>query len=358
MTLSRETDHILSQERIAVPTGYIPGLDGLRAIAVLWVLLFHAQVPGFSAGFLGVDVFFVLSGFLITSLLMAEIERTGSVRFAAFLMRRAVRLFPALIAMLVVFVMLAGTYPTAPPLPLLQAVLAATYMSDYGVAVFDIPREISHTWSLAVEAKFYLFWPFVLVFLLRRVGLADAWRFIALAALAATVWRFVNFAYLPDWNLAYYRFDTRLSGLLLGGALAAALRSAHAERLVRNLRTTAILLVPGLALISRGWGDPVLITWGCSLVEVATAATILAVIARPDGPVRVLTSPVLVGLGRLSYGIYLWHYPVFRWMREDYAWSSVLLVGGAISLALAWLSFVTIERFALRFRMRPAAREA
>jgi peptidoglycan/LPS O-acetylase OafA/YrhL len=335
----------------AVAGGYVAGLDGLRAVAVVLVFLFHAKVPGFGAGFFGVDVFFVLSGFLITSLLMEEAAKTGTIRIGHFLWRRVLRLAPALVAMVAVFVLLAPHFPVAVKAPYLQSIFALSYLSDYSSAfIFGHRGELSHTWSLSVEAKFYLVWPVLLILILRKSGQADAWRAILFAAAIATLWRMANAAVLPDWNITYYRFDTRLSGLLLGAALAAVLWSSQGQRVVQMAARMLVIPAITLLLLPLAWGDRLLLVFGCSLVELASAIAILAVVGQSVTWIGFLGLPALAWLGRLSYGLYLWHYPVIRWMRPDWDWHGIVLVGFPVALALAWLSHVTLERFVLRFR--------
>ncbi len=348
-------------ERPAAPAlslaGHLPALDGIRAVAVMLVFLFHAKVPGFSAGFLGVDVFFVLSGFLITGLLLTEVERKGSLDYPAFLRRRTVRLMPALLVMVAVFVGLAGIFPVEPAKPAFQAALAVLYLADYGVAFADMPDELSHAWSLAVEAKFYLIWPAVVLALTKRIPAERLWTAFALLALIATLWRAGNAVFLSGWDITYYRFDTRLSGLLAGAALAAALRAGVADRLRGLAPVLTVLLFAALAVTPMQWGDKGLLIWGCAISEAATIGLIVVVVGRPGIIARGLSVWPLVGLGRLSYGVYLWHYPVIRGLRPLVDWPGVAVLGFAVSLVLAWLSFVTVERAAAAYRARPLTRQ-
>jgi peptidoglycan/LPS O-acetylase OafA/YrhL len=344
-----------SSPATAALPAYVPGLDGLRAVAVVLVFLFHARVPGFGAGFFGVDLFFVLSGYLITDLLMAEIARSGRVDLIRFLSRRSLRLLPALVAMLLVFVALAPHFPEVVENPALQALLAFAYVSDYSFALIGLPDQIGHTWSLAVEAKFYLIWPFLLALILRWTGQAEAWKVIAVLVLLATAWRISNVRFVAGWDITYYRFDTRLSGLLVGATLAALIRSGAIRPVVDRLVWLVPVPIAAAMLVPMEWGDKVLLSLGCSLVELAAAVVILAVLFRPGGLVRGLGHPLLAGLGKLSYGVYLWHYPVIRWLRPEMDWPGVLAVGFLVSLALAWLSYVTVERLARQRRERPVA---
>lgn len=326
--------------------GYVPGLDGIRAVAVLLVVAFHARVPGLSGGFIGVDVFFVLSGYLISALLLQEIDGTGTVDLRAFWRRRTVRLFPALAALLAAFLCVAPWLPLPPAAPLLQALVSLLYMADYVRAFSDIPDYLAHCWSLAVEAKFYLFWPLVLTAWARRLDPNTLVRVIILAALVATSWRMVNLQ-LFSWDVVYFRTDTRLSGLLIGSALAAALRADFRLQIPGWAGFLPLVLLP---LLWREYGYSDMLSWATILVELATAMLVLVALQR-NGPVaRALEFPPVVWLGGLSYGLYLWHYPIMRLLRDDMHWTSTIMIGFPLSVVLAWLSLQTIERWTRRYR--------
>jgi peptidoglycan/LPS O-acetylase OafA/YrhL len=330
---------------------YIPALDGLRAVAIVLVLLFHARAPFGLGGFVGVDVFFVLSGFLITSLLLGEYAARGTVSLRSFYWRRAVRLCPALFALLAVYLLVAPIVWPGAANHGLESAVAGLYLSDYAVAFLGIPQFIGHTWSLSVEEHFYLLWPLVLLWACRRftarqlvIGLAVAW-------VAATLWRAACVADGQSWQLAYYRFDTRLSGLLLGALLAALARDPAALAGVRRYMPRAVLWLP-LALLAGyrfRWGAMEVLVWGLPVIELCTLAVLME-IQRAGGLSRVLAHPSLVWLGKMSYGVYLWHYPIMRVMRDDYPWEFTLLAGTALSIGMAALSFYTIEAWAKRSR--------
>lgn len=213
------------------PVTYSPALDGIRALAALVVVVHHARVPGSPGGFFGVDVFFVLSGYLITRLLIVEHEREGCLRLGHFLIRRLRRLLPALLLMLAAYLLLA---PWIFPDVMLSkhfrdAVLTALYVVNYAAYLGGFVSELAHVWSLAVEMHFYLLWPVVLLGILRlprRLAIAV----IASLYIAATAWRWwgaENFATI--WTF-YVRTDTHCSGLLLGCLLG--LLECHASPLL------------------------------------------------------------------------------------------------------------------------------
>jgi peptidoglycan/LPS O-acetylase OafA/YrhL len=340
---------------------YNPALDGLRAFAVLIVTLFHARAPWVSGGFIGVDVFFVLSGYLITSLLLAELDRHGRIDVMAFWGRRLLRLTPALLAMLAVYVLVA---PLAWPETKdhgAQAGLAALYLSDYTVAFWGTPTRLSHTWSLSVEMQFYLLWPLVLALAWKRWKNGNLASVLLGGWILATLLRWVCTVLGQEWGQVYYRADTHASGLLLGAWLAAALRQpAWRAALHRLLPWLLWLAVAGMFLLRQQWGSVWMQVWGLALAEWATVPLLVA-LQRPTSQLATMFSqPVLVWLGRMSYGVYLWHYPVFSWLRDRTTWDVVVLAGLPLSLALAALSFYTLESWAARWRggraaMRPAS---
>jgi peptidoglycan/LPS O-acetylase OafA/YrhL len=331
---------------------YNPALDGLRAVAVLVVMLFHARAPLVPGGYVGVDVFFVLSGFLITSLLLAELDATGRIDLAGFWRRRLLRLAPALLAMLAAYVLVAPRLWPEVPDHGTQAALAALYLSDYSVAFWGTPSVLSHTWSLAVEMHFYLLWPLILWTACRRWTRASLPAVLAVAWVLATLLRWVWLVRGQEWAQVYYRTDTRLSGLLLGAWLAAALRDPRWRLALRSWQPWALWLpLPALLVVTHfHWGDLWVATWGMAIVELATASLLFGVRDRSSQLATMLARPLLAWLGRISYGLYLWHYPVFFYLRERLRWDEVLLVGFPLSVALAAGSYYTLEAWMARWR--------
>jgi len=314
---------------------YNPALDGLRAVAVLLVLVFHARAEGFGGGFLGVDVFFVLSGYLITRLLADQHSATGGIDVPAFYLRRLRRLYPALLLLLAVHLVVS---PLAFPNRqghARDALIAAAYLSDYGFAFWRVPWVVQHTWSLSVEEHFYLAWPLVLLLVFRLPRRYWAPTILALAG-TATLWRW-NVLFSPGgWHEAYYRFDTRLSGLLLGAA--AAICNPRAPRLAAAGGAALLVLAVSQADAKV---DSALTVW----MAVAEAGSLLLVLGASQ--VRPLSWAPLVWLGKLSYGIYLWHYPIMLWLRGQgiTGWSS-MLIGTVSAVACAAASYYTVERLA------------
>ncbi|HLK38943.1 MAG TPA: acyltransferase, partial [Polyangiaceae bacterium] len=330
---------------------YLPALDGLRAIAVLAVLAFHAQV-GVEGGFFGVEVFFVLSGFLITSLLIAERNRTGSVSLRGFWLRRARRLLPALCVLFVAVVAVSATVvPDSFASTRGDLVGAIFFVSNwwqiahhqsYFMAI-DRPPLLLHLWSLAIEEQFYLVWPVLFAFV---VG---GWRprrlaaVAAAAALASAAWMAALYDPSQDTTGVYYRTDTRLSGLLVGVALAAVLRTARPKDGsgpgVAALDAAALLGFGALAwaLLRLRDTDAVSFQGGFLLVDAATAALVVAAAYPATRSARVLGTTPLVWVGKRSYGLYLWHWPIFAVTRPglDVAWTGAPLLAARLALTFA-----------------------
>ncbi len=328
--------------------GHCAALDGVRGIAILAVVLFHARVPGFGGGYLGVDIFFVLSGFLITSALMDEQARTGRIRYGRFLWRRATRLMPALAVFLAAYLVLAPLFWPQVHNHGWQVLISAVYLADYGVALWFVPQQISHQWSLSLEQHFYLFWPLILI--AARPSPANALRWLLVAWVLTTAWRVECLLAGQSWHQVYYRFDTRLSGLTLGAALAA-LRAMGRWPAMSGGPATCLAVAAALILmVQMPWRWPPAIIFGVTAVEGATVLLIIVALSQGTLGARLLAWPPLAGLGRISYGLYLWHYPIFVYMRPELNGWVVMIAGGSLAFALAVLSFVTVERWGMKLR--------
>lgn len=321
----------------ALGRSYVPELDGLRAIAALLVILFHSDRDGlFQGGFLGVDVFFVLSAFLITSILVDEQDRTGTVLLGRFYWRRAIRLMPALLLFLAVYLAVAPIffpgYPHAR-----DALIAALYVSNFAFVAAQIPPFISHTWSLAAEEQFYLLWPVTLLLLMRVKR--PIWLLVAAWA-ALTALRFVT----DDWIAYYYGLASHGTGLVLGAILYFLVREGKLD-----LRPSHAAIAGGilaiLALNAQMHASTVAIT----IAEFASAVIIGAVVTNP-GAIPVLGARPLVGLGKLSYALYLWHFPISYVLREVGGFATTFTITFALSLGMAMLSYETVEAWGRKLR--------
>jgi len=333
---------------------YLPALDGLRALSVLAVIAFHAQLPHASGGFLGVEVFFVVSGYLITSLLLSEQRQTGSISLPRFWLRRARRLLPALVVLLIAALVLSLTLARESWSDTLSDSAAAMlYLSNWWQVIHhhsyfmdvDRPPLLLHLWSLAVEEQFYLIWPLAVALFGR---LAERWvlRVALLGGTASALWMAWLYDPLVDPTRVYVGSDTRSSGLLLGAALAvllpafdaatAPVRRAHLVR--EGFGVVGLSALSWLVFGSTSQG-PFLYRGGLLLVDLASAALVTGLVA-PTALARLLGSAPFAWLGRRSYGLYLWHWPVFAVTRPelDLAVSDAPLLG----LRLA-LTFVVAE---------------
>ncbi len=341
----------------AVP--YLPGLDGMRAIAVIAVMVYHANAEWLAGGFLGVEVFFVISGYLITLLLMAEREQTGRIALTAFWARRARRLLPALFVMLFLVLTYTSLF-RADELGKLRGdlVSALLYVSNWyqiwvgqGYTAVNDFVPLRHLWSLAVEEQFYLVWPVVMMLLLRRGGtrrLALTARWLVVAALVVTV--AVALLYHPGrvgdcqttpeayWQVGgrcinksdtlYLSTLTRSSGLLLGAAFAMLWRPRAIMRgpLRNRGRVLDLAVLAGIAILGvQMWfvhvttpagADAWLFRGGFLVTAIATLLMIAGVTHRYTITGRLLAMRPLLWVGTRSYGLYLYHWPIYQIIRR------------------------------------------
>jgi peptidoglycan/LPS O-acetylase OafA/YrhL len=349
--------------------GAIAGLDGIRAIAVIAVLLFHGGVKWLPGGLLGVDTFFVLSGFLITWLLLAESSRIGFISLRKFWGRRIRRLAPALIlVVLAVSVTWGFLLKTATPSLRKDSLFALGYSSNWWFAFsrqghfqsLAPPSPLLHTWSLAVEEQFYLLWPLAVVALTTRGRRVGRWALGgALLATCATYGQSVAGVWT---DRLYYGTDTRAIPLLIGAACGAWF--AAPGRAKPGARGLAILQIAGIAAAAgvcwafwRVSGSAVgLYRGGFLLFALAVSVVILAVAFDPAGWLaRVFRNPVLSYLGCISYGLYLWHWPIFLVVNHERTGLSgigLLAARLGLSLTFAAASYRWIESPIRRGRIR------
>jgi peptidoglycan/LPS O-acetylase OafA/YrhL len=351
------------------PRAHIAALDGLRGLAVIAVLFFHAgKLQG---GFLGVDLFFALSGFLITSLMLTEVDNTGRLRVVAFWGRRLRRLLPAVLLLLVAVTVITTLVASVPERaatlndgPWAQAYVANWHAiaghRDYW-ASFELPRMFGHLWSLAIEEQFYLVWPIVVAFVAWRSRHVHRTIIVCcvVASVASLLWMIKLFD-PADPTRVYIGTDTRASSLLLGALFAAApLRSAAMRVTARlgNAFSWATAAILGIIVLSwcsiNGPSSTWLFHGGLFAHSLLSALLVAGCAARPDevasrwigwAPLRVT--------GVLSYSLYLWHWPVYALLspeRTGMSGWSLIALRIAVSFGAAAISKVLVED-PVRFR--------
>jgi peptidoglycan/LPS O-acetylase OafA/YrhL/CubicO group peptidase (beta-lactamase class C family) len=342
---------------------YIPGLDGLRALAVAAVLLYHADLPVYG-GFLGVESFFVISGFLITALLLHDHAAHGRVRLGHFWWRRARRLLPALFALLAGVALITALRAPAELRDLAADTLAAlAYATNWhliagGQSYFDAadrPPLLQHLWSLAVEEQFYIVWPLVFAAAMARLGRRGLLALALLGAAASVGLMALLHDPGADPSRIYYGTDTRAGGILLGVALAFVWAPGRAPALASRragaaLDAAGLVALGGLLVAYAALGEvhPLLYRGGLPLVALATAALVAAA-THPSARLlpRLFELAPLRWLGVRSYSLYLWHWPVLMLTRPgvDVPAGGWALQAARIGLAvgLAALSYRFVE---------------
>ncbi len=374
---------------------FLPALEGLRGLAVVAVVLFHARISWARGGFLGVSAFFTLSGFLITSLLLAEHHHSGRVSVGGFWRRRARRLLPAaLVTVAAVAVLTPALGTGAQQRNLLGDVAGALgYAANWRfvlsgqsyAALFDAPSPLVHFWSLAIEEQFYLVFPLLAAMALvgseRRTGIGGGDRFTAARRLAAVVGLLfvasMAVTLLGGYSIdrSYYGTDTRAAELLAGALLAVLLVLRERSPFTNG----AVAFAPGADPPRRpvsavAWAGSValaacLVLWaftpqqaawlyrGGFIAHALLWSVVLAAAALPGGPVvAVLSVAPLRFVGRISYGVYLYHWPIFLWLDESrtgLAGATLLAYRLAATVALAWISYRYLERPILEGRPVP-----
>ncbi|CAM5330506.1 acyltransferase family protein [Streptomyces fumanus] len=358
----------------AARAGRVNGLDGLRTLAVALVLVYHVRPDLLPGGSVAVDVFFTISGFVITRLLLAEYARTGRIHLRGFYRRRWLRLVPALLAVCAVCAALSLTSLWAFDGAWAAAGLAALFVVNVVRAgeagpYSDLTAPLAHSWSLGVEEQFYLLWPPVLLFLLRRWRARTVLLCTAVLCALPVLWRYALWHPGAAHRL-YNGTDTRADQLLAGALVAVVLARLRAgdPRLEALRRWAGRLAWPALALlVLTAWQVPVTAglggwtgvwyTVGFLAVAALSATLVAGIELRPDALLsRLLSLSPLAWVGRnLSYGMYLWHYPVVRLLASLGVADGRLSATVVLTTVLALLSYAVVEAPLLR-RGRPAPR--
>lgn len=353
----------LDAARSAEPTrrlSRMPSLDGVRTIAVIFTSLIHLVPNAVPGGFIGVDMFFVLSGFLITSLLIGEYDRHGRIALGRFYVRRARRLLPAVLLLGLVFTVTAVLLDHSTRNLVVTAVTDAglmTYTLNWaGVLQHDVPWQVDHLWSLSVEEQFYLLWPLVLIVLLPRVRRTTLMWITGITAAGSALLQGLSFLAWHSVNISYLASPLRAEGILLGCLLAqwycwrraeSTLSAAASARWLPALALVG-LLVAALTLPLDG---TVSYVGGMAVATVAAAALVWSLIGKEtrgrfDDPVtRLLRSGPMTAIGRRSYSIYLWQNFMAWALTPSLAGSWAWIPGNVVAtLVCAELSYRFVER--------------
>lgn len=340
------------------PSQYRPDIDGLRAIAVMMVVLYHVGLAPLSGGFIGVDVFFVISGFLITRIIVEEIERSGRLSYSRFYSRRVRRLFPAFAVTALFSLIMAGLLFSSEEMARFAGSLVTATLSVSNIffwlesGYFDAEAQVKpllHTWSLSVEEQFYLIWPATLSLLLLRLG--NRWTLGAIAVFCALSLGFAEFMLPRDASAAFFLLPARVVELGIGAMLVWLVRLKTPTGLWQEA-----ILVAGLALIAipafTYTSETPFPGLSALMPCIGAAMAIYGGQARFGG--LILRNPVSVWIGKASYSIYLVHWPLIvcfiAWTyRQPNAIEATVIV--AISLALGFAQYAFIEQ---RFRHQVA----
>ncbi len=351
--------------------GYSPALDGLRGISILAVLAFNGHLVWMRGGFIGVDIFFVLSGFLITVLLVQNYHRTSEIGLKNFYFRRALRLLPALLALMLVstaFVLLFQS-PEKIVTTIKGELYTLFYVANWAQAPPRSPGigPMSHAWSLSVEEQFYIIWP-VLLFVLLKMKSKRVVLFILLSLVVISILLNVWFwqTGVPYLRM-YFGSDTRANEILIGciaalliswGVFQRVEGSKWAGHLKWAFHSTAILSLSGILLsfflVRHNQGF--VYNGGFALISVGVALVILDLVLFPSATSRIFEFALLVWIGRISYGIYLWHFPIFEASRQLFEGrTSVIfyqIFGLIATFLVAAASFYLLEQPFLKLRRR------
>jgi peptidoglycan/LPS O-acetylase OafA/YrhL len=342
---------------------YMPSFDGMRGLAILLVVGHHSGTPFFQGGFVGVDVFFTLSGFLITALLIKEFDANGRINFKYFYVRRALRLLPALIVMLIAFDVYALF---ALPADIARSffedsLLSLAYLTNWAYASGRTYLFFAHTWSLAIEEQFYLLFPALLTCLLSRLSRRGVIMAVVALAVASCLWGLVLLATNVFWARVYAGLDTRLWELLIGCIIALVLSSDplldHLKSFIAGARLWAHMLAAGACVtlvtltVAVSSSDPATSYLALSLSTLSTGILILYVVTVDQSLFkRAVEWRSLVFIGKISYGLYLWHAMIYSILGRGSPLH--LMASTVLTLLISVVSYRWVEMPMLRLKSR------
>lgn len=336
---------------------FINGLDGLRAIAVIMVVGYHLKLPIFKGGVLGVTIFFVISGFLITRLLLQELDRNNKIDLKTFWLKRFKRIWPALILTIMVIIIVCAIFNrilfTKAARDFISSLFGFNnwYQIFNDISYFDnggAPSPLLHCWSLAIETQFYLIFPLIII-LINKIN-KDKYKEVlcgltGILIIVSTVLMALLFDPAGDPTRVYYGLDTRAFSLLIGALLAVITNfNFSLKKSINDLIGIVSLVIICIFVYKIAGYDAFLYYGGYFIVSILTALVILSILRNNSLLSKVLSFPVLDWLGKLSYSIYLWHYPVIILISGGIKSSwYIMLLEIVVTLVLASLSYYLVE---------------
>ncbi|MFZ6749308.1 acyltransferase family protein [Undibacterium sp. Ren11W] len=343
---------------LGASTTRIPELDGMRGIAILLVMVFHSNLAILKGGFIGVDIFFVLSGFLITVLLLEEFDENNTITLNEFYFRRFLRLAPALLLLLSAVAILSSVFLSGVDRKdqFIDVLISLLNVSNWARA-FSLhpPTYLGHTWSLSLEAQFYFIWPLVFAGVLKT---SRSRCHLVLLGLIVGLWGSRIYLALngTSFERLYNGLDTRMDMLLSGSLLAVLLRSNLVTFYQKKIALVLKYIAPVSALLLlwisavADWRELSFYYWGMPAIEILVCSIILNIRLVENSFLKnILSNKLFVWIGGISYGLYLWHYPVYALMTTlKFTNLTILVVGSAITFILAFLSSCLIEKPIIR----------